>query len=67
MSSVRRRSELDEMERAAEEARAVENWRMECLSMSERISEADCSESVKDILLLIAEAAGIDLWKSGGD
>lgn len=44
---------LEERERVAKDT--------QCMAL--RIDEADCSDSVKDILRRIAEASGIDLYE----
>lgn len=62
MSSPARRRELAVEQEAKERAREIERHRKENLSMYARIEEADCDETVKDILRRIAEHAGVDLW-----
>ena len=63
MSRSERRAERDREWEAEMAAREAERHRKECLCLYERIEEADCNETVKDILRRIAVHAGMSLWE----
>lgn len=60
MSSERRRRELREERRIADEERQAEEFRVSQLSLYMRIEECADIHDIKEVLHLIAEKAGIE-------
>lgn len=65
MSSPQRRKELARLREIEDRKREEEERRKAALIMYDRIDEANCDETVKDILRRIAEHLGI-LWTEEG-